>query len=161
RDLKNGTTLSQHRRVLRGSAALGAIVVALSFAGEANAQTAWNGGSDGKWTDTTWSNGVPAAATTTDIANGKTVTIETSDAAAVNVEVGNDSKLVIVTGGVLTTTPDPANAINKIGYLSLGAGAGAVLIDGGTWNAGSSGIDVGDGVTGTLTVQDGGQLKTD
>ncbi|HWV51691.1 autotransporter domain-containing protein [Pseudorhodoplanes sp.] len=169
------TMLSRRRRMLCGSTALCAFIVALSFAGEANAQANnWTGG-DGNWSEAgRWSGDLPtgvfadpATPTPTVIGAGTAgnVTIDTNDAVSRNIQVGNGSTLQIIGGGILTTTPaQTANGINTIGLSATfnpdAAGPGTMLIDGAgsTWNAGNAGVRVGNGATGTLTLSNGGAL---
>lgn len=170
------TMLSRRRHMLRGSTALCAFIVALSFASEANAQANnWSGG-DGNWSEADrWSGGLPtgifadpATPTPTVIGAGAAgnVTINTNNAVARNTQVGNGSTLQIIGGGILTTTPaQTANGINTIGLSAAfnpdAAGPGTMLIDGAgsAWNAGSAGVRVGNGAAGMLTLSNGGALN--
>lgn len=155
--VQKSTNLSRFRHELRGSTALCALMLALSFAGEAKADSSWTGGA-GNWSDVgKWSAGLPSG-TLGIIGQGAAgqVTIDNAQSAS-NIRVGGGSDLHIVTGGILTTIP-AVNAINTIGMVGLGDAT--MRIDAGAvWNAGQSGVRVGDGANGVLSVASGGSLN--
>ncbi len=151
------TMLSRRRHMLRGSTALCAFIVALSFAGDAEAQS-WLGG-DGNWNEAAKWNpaGAPSAASSVFIGvtgDLGTITINTPDAAARGFTLGGGSELQVNGAGVLNTFA----GISTIG--GGGLGDGSMLIDGtgARWNA-TNGVRVGNGAAGTLTVSTGGALN--
>lgn len=151
---EKNTNLGRYRNALRGSTALCALIVALSFGGQAHAQNVWAGG-DGVWADASkWSFGVPAAGQTVNVGLPGTVVIDNAAAEAGRVRVGSDAHLNVLGGGTLTTT-----LLSSIGYSPIGPGTGTMLIDGAgsKWIA-QSGIRIGEGTGGTLTVSNGGAL---
>jgi outer membrane autotransporter protein len=151
---ENSAGLARYRRVLRGSAALSVLMVAMSLGGQAHAQNVWAGG-DGIWTDASkWSFGVPAAGQTANVGLPGTVLIDNAAAEAGRVRVGGDAHLNVLGGGTLTTT-----LLSSVGYGPFGPGTGTMLIDGAgsKWIA-QSGIRVGEGTGGALTVSNGGAL---
>jgi T5SS/PEP-CTERM-associated repeat protein len=151
------TMLSRRRHMLRGSTALCAFIVALSFAGDAEAQS-WLGG-DGNWNEAAKWNpaGAPSAASSVFIGvtgDLGTITINTPDAAARGFTLEGGSELQVNGAGVLNTFA----GISTIGRGGLGDGS--MLIDGtgARWNA-TNGVRVGNGAAGTLTVSTGGALN--
>ena len=117
--------LSRRRRMLRGSTALCAVVIALSVSGETKAQsiTYYGGAANGNWLDnaqwqslnagtSTWSNAAPTAADlqTLIAAGGVSVTTgQTADTGRLYVAGG--ASVTISGGGVMSSTA----ALNTIG----------------------------------------------
>lgn len=163
-DMEAGT---RFRKRLCGSTALSAllrtvpaVLIALSFAGAAHAENDWTGG-DGNWSDAgKWSQSrvpdndpVGNFDDPTRIGTGTagTVTVD-ADAAAGRLQVGGGGTLNVLGGHTLSTTN-----LSTVGLSGLGTGIGTMVV-GGTWDAGSTGVRVGNGAGGTLTISNGGAL---
>jgi T5SS/PEP-CTERM-associated repeat protein len=186
KDSKQHAVFSRRRHTLRGSVAcavllraLPAAAVALSFAGAAQAQSiTYNGGNGSwldptKWTDNTSANRVPNATDTpTLIDSAGTVTLSGAAASGGKLQVLGGGEVDVLAGGVLTTGGTVAvPLINTIGLApSLvttivppagTSSTGTMLVSGtgSTWDAGPSGVRVGNSATGTLTIASGGALN--
>ncbi len=176
---RQNSVFYRQRHLLRGSVArtalLGAVpLIALSFTGEARAQTvtwtapsgtnaSWFTAAD--WTDNTATHRLPAATDSpTLIQTPGIVTIGAGGTAtAGGLQVLGGGELDVVAGGTLSTALNstigiaPASVTGGISTATSGTGTMVVSGTGSTWNASNVGVRVGfgSGAVGTLSIGTG------
>lgn len=178
-DDKKQTTLSSRRRMLCGSTALCAIVIALSVSGQARAQTV----TSGTISNAQSGNVNVDADSNLRILNGGTLTNATNASNYIGSTPGTSATMNIDTGGVwntVTGTSSPVRigsggstgvltvngTLTTGGTLSVGGatgtgGNGTLNIDGGNVTNSAGALRAGyNGGTGTINISNGGTLET-
>jgi outer membrane autotransporter protein len=145
--------------VRRLAAVTGIVSLNLIMAGAAFGQTNWTGLTSNGWFNPgNWSNGVPTTGATTiiDTASPNPTEVRGTGAVAGSLFIGSvpgaNGVLTVTTPGTLTdTAANIGNVAGSFGTVIV-TGAGA------TWTN-SSGVNVGNSGTGTLTVANGGVVR--
>ncbi|RTL63023.1 MAG: autotransporter domain-containing protein [Hyphomicrobiales bacterium] len=163
----------QSLAAMRGTTAIAAVLLAMSFTSQAQAQSIiWNDG-NGSWTDTSkWTDSTSAhrAPTSADnptvIQSASSVTLDAATGAAGRLQVLGTGKLIVSGGSVLTTSLlstiglAPSLVTSPIVATATdGTGTMTVTGTGSQWNAGTAGVRVGNNAAGTLNVASGGTLS--